>query len=222
MDLAAGCPRCTCPVAESVIGGERAWMCEEHGRVPPLWRPPEATYEALAEHLRTCHGAASFVPWPLPPVWAISDFGCVGAPGGAAHAGMVSCSGLSDADGPVEVTIVSEEPGVGLGARCAGLDHTDPGADIGDGPPQARVEVDGVTLPLWSVPTYATAHGPGAGDPVLDRSVFAGEARGRWLWLVLRPASAALMLQDEWLLMDLSTLGPALVDLPFGGSPPRW
>ncbi|MGN6576805.1 MAG: DUF6758 family protein [Nocardioides sp.] len=52
--------------------------------------------------------------------------------------------------------------------------------------------------------------------------MFAGEAHGRWLWLVFRPASAALLLKDEWVLHDLSDLGPELVDLPFGGSPPAW
>ena len=52
--------------------------------------------------------------------------------------------------------------------------------------------------------------------------MFAGEAHGRWLWLVLRPASAALLLKDEWVLMDVADLGPELIDLPFGGSPPAW
>ena len=55
-----------------------------------------------------------------------------------------------------------------------------------------------------------------------DRSVFAGEALGRWLWLVLRPASAALLLGDDWVLQDIAALGPELIDLPFGGGPPAW
>jgi hypothetical protein len=57
-------------------------------------------------------------------------------------------------------------------------------------------------------------------DPAFDRSVFVGEAHGRWLWLVLRPASAALLLKDEWILIDVADLGPELVDVPFGGHPP--
>ena len=55
-----------------------------------------------------------------------------------------------------------------------------------------------------------------------DRSVFAGEAQGRWLWIVLRPASAALLLNDEWILCDANELGPELIELPFGGNPPPW
>ena len=58
-------------------------------------------------------------------------------------------------------------------------------------------------------------------DVTFDRSVFAGEAHGRWLWLVLRPASAALLLKDEWMLMDIAGLGPELIDLPVRGQPAR-
>ncbi|HEX6486052.1 MAG TPA: DUF6758 family protein [Nocardioidaceae bacterium] len=211
MTLAAGCPRCTSPVTESDGG----WRCPDHGVITPLWRPGMATYEAMAEHLGHCGGAPTLVPWPLPPGWMITDFGCVAAPGDEGRASMLSCSGITDADGVVELTVVSEEPGVGLGARCAGTDHTDPGAEIGEGPPHAKVRVEGATLPLWSVSTCTN-------DAGFDRSVFAGEAQGRWLWLVLRPASAALLLHDEWILADVAGLGPELIDVPFGGNPPPW
>lgn len=211
MALAAGCPRCTSPVTE----GEDGWRCPNHGAITPLWRPAVASYETLAEHLGHCGSAPTLVPWPLAPGWTITDFGCVVAPGQEARASMLSCSGVTDPDGVVELTVVSEEPGVGLGARCAGTDHTDPGAEIGEGPPQAKVRIEGVTLPLWAVSTSMN-------DTTFDRSVFAGEAHGRWLWLVLRPASAALLLSDEWMLADVASLGPELIDVPFGGSPPPW
>lgn len=211
MSLAAGCPRCTSPMTQS--GDE--WSCPDHGVVTPLWRPAEADYDSLAAHLSCCQGVPSLVPWPLSPGWTITDFGCVATPGREAKAGVVACSGLSDLDGIVEVIVVSEEPGVGLGSRCAGIIRTDPGADIGDGPPHAKVRVEGHPIPLWSV-TTADA------DDDFDRSVFAGEALGRWLWIVLRPASAALMLNEEWTLVDLAGLGPELMELPYGGSPPSW
>ena len=57
-------------------------------------------------------------------------------------------------------------------------------------------------------------------DVELDRSVFAGEAGGRWLWVVLRPASAMLLLRDDWILRDVSGIGPPLVEMPFGGPRP--
>lgn len=211
MTLAAGCPCCSSPVSDDGTG----WHCPDHGAITPLWRPAVASYEALAEHLGHCVGAPTLVPWPLAPGWTITDFGCVAADGKEARASMLSCTGVTDPDGVVELTIISEEPGVGLGARCAGIDHSDPGAEVGEGPPHARVNIDGVTLPLWSV---STSHS----DPTFDRSVFAGEAHGRWLWLILRPASAALLLRDEWVLADVAGLGPELIDVPFGGSPPPW
>ena len=209
MTLAAGCPRCTSPVTESAGG----WRCALHQEITPLWRPAVASYEALAEHLRCCDGVPMLVPWPLAPAWQITDFGCVATPGRPARASLVSCSGLSELDGLVEVTLVSEEPGVGLGSRCAGTSRTDPGGEIGTGPPAAKVRMNGHPLPLWPVSTADA-------DMSFDRSVFAGEALGRWLWLVIRPASAALLLREEWMLSDMAELGPALVDAPFGGHPP--
>ena len=136
-------------------------------------------------------------------------------PEGDARASFLTCAGPSDPDGVVELTVVSEEPGVGLGTRCAGLVRTDPGAEIGEGPAHAKVRIDGHPIALWSVLTSDA-------DVDFDRSVFAGEALGRWLWLVLRPASAALLLKAEWVLMDIAGLGPELIDLPFGGTPPAW
>ena len=70
-------------------------------------------------------------------------------------------------------------------------------------------------MSLWVVSTSAS-------DASFDRSVFAGEAQGRWLWLVLRPASAALLLKDDWSLTDVGGLGPQLVDLPFTDVPRAW
>ena len=57
---------------------------------------------------------------------------------------------------------------------------------------------------------------------VLARAVFAGEADGRWLWLVMRPASAALLLHDDWLLADVTGFGPEALEMPFGGPRPTW
>ncbi len=59
-------------------------------------------------------------------------------------------------------------------------------------------------------------------DADFDRSVVVGEAFGRWLWLVLRPASAILMLGEDLLVHDISGAGPALVEIDFGGPAPTW
>jgi hypothetical protein len=209
--LQAECPRCASSVTETSAG----WKCPDHGAVTPLWRPRASDYETFAEHVRRAGSMPTFAPWPFGPGWAITDFGCVAGPGTETRAAFLTCSGPSDLDGVVEVTVLSEEPGVGVGARCTGIARTDHGAEVGDGPPDVKVRIDGHPVPLWSVLTSDA-------DVDFDRSVFAGEAYGRWLWLVLRPASAALLLRDEWILLDVAGLGPELMDLPFAHSPRAW
>jgi hypothetical protein len=209
--LSVGCPRCITPIAHTDDG----YSCPEHGDIDPLWRPQEAGYAAFGEHLRTADGFPTYLPWPLGPGWAVSDFGVVGPGERGVRATLTCCSGTSALDGPVDVVVVAEEAATGLGARIAGTVHDDPGAEIGDGPPAVKVRIDSQVVPLWPVSTSLAA-----GD--WDRSVVAGEAHGRWLWIVLRPASAMLLLRDDWILKDTSRAGPHLVELPFGGPAPAW
>lgn len=210
VSLVAGCPRCPSPVAE----GDGSWSCPDHGPVAPLWRPRAATYDGFAELLRRSPSFPTYLPWPMGPGWSVSDFGVVDD-GRAPHATLTCCSGTSRLDGPVDVLVVAEEPGTGLGGRCAGLGVSDPGPLLGDGPPAVKVRVGSQAVPLWPVSTSDAV-----GD--LDRSVVAGEAGGRWLWMVLRPASAILLLRDDWILGDVSGIGAPLLEMPFGGTPPRW
>jgi hypothetical protein len=215
MSLSVGCPRCAAPVSRTGDG----WVCVEHAGIDPLWRPTEASYDAFAEHLRLSAGMPTYLPWPLSPGWSVSDFAAVsrGAADGVAggRATMTCTSGTSTLDGPVDVVVVAEEAGTGLGSRIAGTVHADPGAEIGEGPPAVRVRIGRNVVPLWPVSTSSASS-------EWDRSVVAGEAHGRWLWLVLRPASAMLLLRDDWILRDTSQSGPHLVELPFGGPAPAW
>ncbi|MGA8255334.1 MAG: DUF6758 family protein [Nocardioides sp.] len=211
MSLSVGCPRCPAPVAEV----SSAWVCVEHGEIEPLWRPSEVTYTAFGEHLRRSRSLPTYLPWPLSPGWSVTDFAVVGGDPDRARATMTCCSGTSALDGPVDVIVVTEEAGTGLGSRIAGTEHEDPGAEVGQGSPSVRVRIDHQVVPLWPVSTSAS-------DTEWDRSVVAGEAQGRWLWMVLRPASAILLLRDDWILRDTSRSGPHLVELPFGGPAPAW
>lgn len=211
MSLAAGCPRCSSPVSDH----KGVWTCRDHGPITPLWRAQECVYDEFTEHLKHVTPLPTWLPWPLQAGWSVNDFGCVAVPGSDARASFASATGSTELDGVVELTVVAEEPGVGLGARCAGVDRSDPGADIGEGPPHVKLSLDGHPVSLWAVSTSEA-------DATFDRSVFAGEAQGRWLWLVLRPASAALMLNDELTLSDVAALGPHLVDLPFTALPRAW
>jgi hypothetical protein len=171
-----------------------------HGVVTPLWRPREATYDAFVEHIDRAGEFPTLLPWPMGPGWRISDFGVVAGPGGSPTATVACCSGMSELDGAVDVLLVSEEPGTGLGARVARLERSYP-RGVGDGPPVARVRLGRATVPLWTISTSAA-------DGELDRTVLVGEAEGRWLWLVLYPASAVLLLRDDWILRDAAEAGP--------------
>ena len=213
MPLVAACPRCraTAPVVDGTP------RCPVHGLVSrTLWRPEddaEISYDVFVDHLGTAGTFPTYLPWPMSPGWSVTDFAVA-----ADHRtwGTATCvSGTSELDGPVDVFVVAEEPLTGLGARCAGLDASDPGREVGEGQPSARIRIGSQSVPLWIVSTATS-------DDRFDRSVFVGEANGRWLWLVLRPASAMLLLRDDWILRDVSSVGPPLVELPFGGPRPVW
>ncbi len=215
MRLDPGCPRC--PLA--VTGAGASWTCPTHGAITPLWRAQDAEYESFAEYLALSRPLPAWLPWPLPPDWRVTDFGCVAVEGRPAVASFVSCTGPSDPDGLVELAVVTEEPGVGLAARCSGVTHTDPGREAGLGVPPTRIRVDGASAPMWAV---SVTDSGAATTGALDRSVLAGEALGRWLWLVMRPASAALLLSEIGALQDVAELGPQLLNLPFATVPRSW
>ena len=98
--------------------------------------------------------------------------------------------------------VVAEEPGIGLGAGLAGLDGVDPGAGS---PPRrscATASFGKHDFPLWQVDSP-------------DRAVFAGEIKGHWLWVVLWPETAGILLIEPIALRDLRDPWQDL-DLPFG------
>jgi len=179
--------------------------------VQPCWRAAEVSYDAFAEHLVLSRGLPTWLTWPLPPGWGVSDFGCVGDEGAVPTATYATCSGLTPEDGGVALTVVTEEPGVGLGAHLAGVTHSDPGRATSGEPAALRLRVDGMSVPLWPVPRPV--------DDEADVSVLAGEASGRWLWLVVNPAEAVLGLVEWAALRDASGLGPELLAVAFGPGP---
>ena len=235
MRLHPACAQCGTPLTAAAAGdhagpGER-WTCPLHGETAPCWRAVEASYEAFAEHLVLSRGLPTWLPWPLPPGWSVADFGCVGGEGRRPRATFATCSGLTPEDGGVSLTVVTEEPGVGLGAHLADVPHSDPGRATSGQPAALRLRVDGVSVPLWSVPRATPGGGLRAdggdggdredGGDGGDRTVLAGEAQGRWLWVVITPAEAVLGLVDRASLSDASGLGPELVAVTFGADEPE-
>jgi hypothetical protein len=120
---------------------------------------------------------------------------------------VVALSGPNPGGGPGDLLLVSEEPGVGLGARFAGLDGPDPGEGFATTQPHAFVRFGNHEFPLWHVDA------PG-------RAAFAGEVMGHWLWAVLWPDTAGVLLIEPITLRDLRDPGQEL-DLPFGARSPR-
>ena len=51
--------------------------------------------------------------------------------------------------------------------------------------------------------------------------MFAGEAAGRWLWVVVHPAEASAIVVQPMMLVDARQLGVELTVLPVGDLSPR-
>ena len=219
MPLAASCPRCTSPVT----GEGASFACSVHGPIEPLWRPDEADYDSFAELVGRSDDLPTYLPWPMSPGWSIADFGCVGN-GGRVRATVTTTVGTSDLDGEVEVTIVSEDPGRRPRRALRRHDVRRPGAADQQRPARRSTcaPAAGPCRCGWSRTPATSRARHASDDDLLARAVFAGEADGRWLWLVMKPASAALLLHDDWLLADVTGFGPEALEMPFGGPRPAW
>lgn len=143
--------------------------------------------------------------WPSPPEWALTGLAVAGDPTGPARAAAVAATGPAPLGGMAELVIVAEELGTGLGAGYAALSGPDPGT-LPTGAPPASVRIGGHAAALWSLPTRE------------DRCVHVGEALGGWLWLVLWPAQAGVLLLEDLMLMDLRERLPG--ELRFGPASP--
>ena len=148
------------------------------------------------------------MPHGLHPGWTIGGFASAGDDREGDRAVVTCLTGPSPLGGAAEMFLVSEEPGVGLGARHAGLPGPDPGDGFGSGPPDAKLEAAGHPTALWSLPA---AH---------DCAAFVGEAKGLWLWVLIWPAAAGVLMYDAVDLADLRD-GYVEAELAFGAVSPR-
>jgi Family of unknown function (DUF6758) len=174
--------------------------------VDPLGAVYSPSRDGLEGLLRIA-GVPLWLPWPLPAGWLVTGFAGAGDERTGMRGCVVALSGPNPVGGPGDLLLVSEELGVGLGARFAGLDGPDPGSGFATGQPHAFVRFGHHEFPLWSVDAP-------------DRAAFAGEVMGGWLWAVLWPATAGVLLVEPMTLRDLRDPGQAL-DLPFGARSPR-
>jgi hypothetical protein len=203
------CPKCGGRVRAPGLFAD-SWQCDVHGNVHPLQPVIPPSVEALGVVVHRAR-VPVWMPWPLPVGWLFTGAGFAGDDRSGGRATMVACSGPGPLGGIGELILVAEELGVGLGARYAGIPGPDPGPRMPPrGPAHAKVLADGRPTPLWNVPE--------APD---DRAVFAGEASGLWLWAVLWPASAGVLVYDDIALTDVRGAGPETGLLPVGALCPR-
>jgi hypothetical protein len=177
------------------------WTCAEHGRVSPY-------RVGHVEGLPKVAGTAKVPLWSpqlLIPGWTIGGLGWCGDERTGATAVVTAFSGPSPLGGPADMLLVSEEPGVGLGAALAGIPGLDPGA-CAEGAPDAKVLAAGHPTALWRC------------ESAEDRVAFVGEASGVWLWAVLWPPAAELVLLEHVELHDLRT---DQLTLAHGAASPR-
>lgn len=180
------CVRCRGALQTPEVDGH--WTCAAHGRVVPL----HAAVPGEPYHLSdtaTSSGVPVWLPWPMPHGWAVAGVRRAGGTG-PSSAVAVALIGTGIAARQAELVLVSEEPGVGLGASYAGLATTDPGHDVASLPVDTTVHAGSQTTPLWSL-------------PVSDRAAYVGEADGRWLWIVAWPVSEWMVVHDDLRLVDV-------------------
>lgn len=200
------CPRCGGELRAPGLWSS-AWQCPQHGVVQPYTVIPRPGTDAL-DHVLGVAQVPVWVPHPPPTGWVVSGFACAGDERVGARAVAACLTGPSPLGGAAELMIVSEELGMGLGARHAGLAGPDPGDGFGEGAPDAKVTVAGHPTPLWSLPTTQ------------DCAAFVGEAKALWLWMLVWPAAAGLLLYDALELSDLRD-GYIEAELAFGSLSPR-
>lgn len=201
------CPRCGDSLTAPSVWAS-GWRCAAHGDVAPLHPFVQPTSDQLRK-LARASPLPLWLPWPLPRGWVVTGVGKAGDDVGGTRATVLACSGPSPLGGAADLIAVAEDLGVGLGAHFAGLPGPDPGAEHGRGPVDARVDAGGHPVPLWQ-----------AGDST-EHAAYAGEAGGRWLWLILFPSAADILLIADFALADLRDLGDEIDVLPIGALSPR-
>jgi uncharacterized protein DUF6758 len=185
------------------------WYCRRCGPVLPLHATRGIGAEAVAavrEHLGT--DVPLWCPWPLPPRWTVTGVGWAGDERSGARASALVVTGPDPlSPGPADIAFVAEDLGVGLGNGLGGLSGSTGLEGIGRTLPHAKVPVGGHPTPLWAVPSG------------VDRSVYVGEARALWLYVIAWPAAAGYLLADQIELHDLAESQP--VELVYGAPSTR-
>lgn len=208
MGQAPTCPRCGSSLRAPGLWTS-AWECAEHGSVAPFHVLQHPGAEAL-DHVTRLAAVPVWLPVGLGSAWGCSGVAYAGSERDGARATVTAASGPSPLGGAADMFLVAEEPGVGLGSRLAGLADVDPGERLASAPPDAKIIAARHPTPLWPLPEAAE-----------DRAAFVGEAKGMWLWLILWPAAAGVMVYDGVQLVDHRDRVPGRADVEFAAPTPR-
>lgn len=196
----AVCPRCG-GKAHAPTAWSSAWRCDHHGEIYPLTPARQPSADGLSTIARHSE-VPVWLPWPLPHGWLVTGFAGAGDERTGVRGSAIALSGPHPLGGPADMVIVAEEPGIGLGAGLAGMPGPDPGDGFASGPPHATACTDNHEAPLWLAASEGAA-------------VFAGETNGGWLWIMLWPDSAGVLMVEPLPLRDLRDTTQDL-DVPFG------
>ena len=206
MTVTSVCPRCAGPLRPPGLMSSE-WSCVAHGAVAPYAPVRRVDGDGLRQ-LAARADVPVWSPLPLLPGWTLAGLARAGDERRGARATAVAFGGPSPLGGPADLVLVAEEPGTGLGARFAGTEGLDAG-DAVRGAPDAKVLAGGHPTPLWRAASAG------------DRAAFVGEALGVWLWAVLWPPAAELVLLEHVELHDLRHEAHAALDLPVGAASTR-
>ncbi len=181
------------------------WRCALHGLVHPYFVAHTVGQDAV-DHVKKHAAVPLWTALPLLPGWMVTGVAHAGDERTGGRATALACSGPAPLGGVADLVLVAEEPGIGLGARYAGVAGPDPGAEFSTAAPDAKVRVAGHPTALWSLPVAD------------DRCVYVGEASGLWLWAVLWPAHAGYVFIEHVELHDLREDPPG--EILFGAPSP--
>ena len=171
MRVGPGCPRCGADLHAPGLWSS-AWQCDSHGAVQPLQPVVQPTPELVRTVAADAASSRCGCRWPLPRAgWSPgSRWPATSAPAPAPP--RSPAPGRRRSAGSADLVLVAEEPGIGLGARFAGIDGPRPGRDPRRRPPDAKVEAAGHPTALWRC-----AAAPTTGRPSSARRSAAGSGR---------------------------------------------
>lgn len=189
MTIAPVCPRCGGRLAAPDLFSS-SWRCARDADVDPLYVVAPIAVDSLDHLVARSAAVPVWVFEPAPVAWTIGGLAYAGDERTGPRATVTAWSGPAPAGGVADLLLVAEEPGVGLGARYAGYRGVDAGECV-VGPPSARVRVHHRPVALWE-----------CRDTVGEQAAYVGEAAGYWLWVVVWPGLADLLLLEELALRD--------------------